>query len=101
VEEVSRVTEPSLSDAVVKWTGWGVSSAPTRDDDYVERIGGMALVQRVKELETDFYQSTARHVVADIGEAARVAAAEFRGRHPDVGEDAVDALAWCYSYDFK
>jgi hypothetical protein len=29
------------------------------------------------------------------------AAAEFRVRHAELSDEAVAALAWCYSYDFK
>lgn len=30
-----------------------------------------------------------------------LAVADFRDLHPEVGEEAVRALAWCYAYDFK
>jgi hypothetical protein len=32
---------------------------------------------------------------------ADLAASEFRGRHPEISDDAVEALAWYYSWDWK
>jgi hypothetical protein len=30
-----------------------------------------------------------------------IASADFRSRHPDLCDEAVEALAWCYTFDYK
>lgn len=63
--------------------------------------GAAELLPRIRELKDDFYVSDARFTVADLRQMGDVAAEQFRKAHPEVGEDAVKALAWCYTYDFK
>ncbi len=62
---------------------------------------GVDLVHAVHRLEDDFYRSDARLTADDLVLMGEQAAAEFRALHPEVGEDAVQALKWCYTYDFK
>ena|SRR5215469_18108742 len=94
-----------VSDAIVVWTGWGDTSWPARDNArLVHRFGSQLaadLVPRIRQLEDDFYASDARFTVADLAEMGMVAASQFRQRHPETSEDAVQALAWCYTYDYK
>jgi hypothetical protein len=52
-------------------------------------------------LEDDFYASTARYTAKDLQEMSEVASEEFRKGHPEVEETVVQALAWCYTFDFK
>ena len=30
-----------------------------------------------------------------------IATAKFRRVHPDISEEALSALSWCYTFDFK
>jgi hypothetical protein len=32
---------------------------------------------------------------------ARQASAEFAAKHPDISAEAVKALAWCYTFDYR
>ena len=77
-----KATEPRLTRAVVEWTGWGSTPTPVRDDARViARFGhaaGSALATAARRLEADYAAGSA----------------EFRSRHPELGIDAVDALAW-------
>ncbi len=94
----------ALSDAIVSWTGHGQSPHPVRDDSTVERqLGGPDTKLRAafRTLVQEFYASDARLTAVDLQEMGSVAMAEFRARHPRVSEDALQALAWCYTYDFK
>ncbi|ANJ25852.1 hypothetical protein ATC03_02900 [Agromyces aureus] len=79
--------EPRLTRAVVEWTGWGTAPAPVRDDARViAKFGataGPALVKAARRLEADY----------------GFGSEEFRLRHPELGTDAVDALAWASAYD--
>jgi hypothetical protein len=51
--------------------------------------------------EDDFYESDARYTAADIKEMGDLASAQFRRNHLEVSEEAIEALAWCYTYDYK
>jgi hypothetical protein len=77
-----KATEPRLTRAVVEWTGWGTTPLPARDDARViARFGkeaGPALAKAARRLEADFSADSA----------------EFRAKHPEIGVDGVDALAW-------
>lgn len=94
-----------LTRAVVFWTGWGRATWPDRDDDkLIAEYGddvGLDLVQAVHRLEDDFYSSNARFTEDNLALMGEHAAAEFRDRHPEIGEDGVQALTWCYTYDYK
>ena len=70
----------------------------------VEQFGkdvAVDLLPIVKALEDDFYGSEARHRAPTLKEMGDQAASEFRLRHPEISEDAVQALAWCYTYDYR
>lgn len=102
------VTRPDfgrLSEAIVLWTGWGNSSWASRDDARVVQAFGQeearALLPRIRELHHEFYRSDARHTEPDLGGMADKAAQQFRALHPEISEEAIRALAWCYSFDNK
>ena len=103
--QVKHWSSQELTEAVVIWTGWGRAAWPSRDKSLVvDRFGAdlaTELAPAISKLEDDFYSSDARHVASDLATMADLAAAQFRARHPEVGEEAVRALAWCYTYDYK
>lgn len=94
-----------VSQAIVVWTGWGSASWPSRDDArLVERFGvdqALDLVPSVRQLKEEFYESEAEYVAADLAEMGGMASRRFRELHPEISDDAVRALAWCYTYDYK
>lgn len=94
-----------LTRAIVVWTGWERSSSPAHDEGaVVAAFGeeqGLDLLVRVRALEDEFYLSNANNEAPDLVAMGRQAAAEFSRKHPEIGEEAVQALAWCYTYDFK
>ena len=94
-----------LSEAMVVWTGWGELSFPARDTQrVVARFGldaALELMPKIRELEDQFYASNARFTVEGLKEMGDEAARQFRSRHPGlISEEAVEALAWCYTYDY-
>ena len=97
--------DPSiLSVALVVWTGMGVTASPSREEARViERFGeavALDLLPRLRQLQDDFYLSTAYNTASDLKAMGDAAAEEFRRMHPEIG-DEVDALAWCYTFDWK
>jgi hypothetical protein len=94
-----------VSRAIVVWTGYGQCSKPTRDEArLVDEFGEEAaldVLPIVRQLETDFYTSTAYNTVLGLHAMAERAASEFKGRHPELLDVAAAAFAWCYAYDWK
>lgn len=94
-----------LSDAVVVWTGRGVTAIPSRDEArLVERFGeavALDLLPQLRRLEEDFYLSTAYNTAPDLMTMGDQAADDFRRMHPEIGDEAVEALVWCYVWDWK
>lgn len=105
MEQVTFMDASMLSTAVIIWTGWGQVAWPSRDEArLVDRFGSEAtadLLPQIRKLEEDFYSSDARFVVADLKAMGEAAADDFRQKHPEISEDAVQALAWCYTFDYK
>ena len=96
---------PSISSAIVVWVGWGTTSHPSRDvGRLVSEFGEDAtheLLPQLHEIEKEFYSSDARLVATDLVEMAEMAKARFRNLHPSISDEAINALAWCYTYDYK
>jgi len=96
---------PSISNALIVWTGWGRTSWPQRDEKRLaEEFGpeqAHELMPKIQELEDEFYSTDARFLADSLAEMGQIASAQFRGRHPELSDDAVMALAWCYTFDFK
>ena len=92
-------------EAIVVWTGFGRSSWPSRNDELIARHFGhetaAMLLPIIRRLEDDFYASDARHTASDLAEMARISSQQFKAKYPDVPDDAVRALAWCYTFDYK
>lgn len=99
------MSRPTLSEAIVVWSGWGRTAAPARDEArVVAELGAdvaLDLLPQIRALEDNFYESDARWVLAGLQEMGDRAADEFRVRHPEISDEAVEALAWCYTFDYK
>jgi len=104
VEALNKDPE-SLVRAVEVWTGWGECNAPNRSDARVEAAFGLeaakALLPTIKFLEQEFYRSKAHLVAEDLPQMKDLASRDFRANYPELSERIANALAWCYTYDFK
>lgn len=102
--DVAQPSDESISRAIVAWTGHGQLAWPERDQSRViEAFGPYAkeLMPLIAALDKDFYASAAPNTIGDLNAMTEVAASEFRERHPEVSDGAVDALAWCFSFDMR
>jgi hypothetical protein len=92
-----------LADAVRIWSGWGTSRVPSRDDARIlaqfETSEAESLLAIIGRLEEDFYASDAYRTAPDLTSMVERATADFRRLHPDVSDEIVRILAWCYSSD--
>lgn len=105
MESIGPASATEISEAIVIWTGWGHENRPVRDElrvvDHMGSERAADLMPIVRRLEDEFYESDARYTVADIAEMGERAASRFRTLHPELTRDAIEALSWCYTYDFK
>ena len=94
-----------VADAMVVWTGKGELAWPQPDDARViARFGSVSaneLLPVLRTLYDEFYASDAHLKAASLPEMYAMASAQFRERHPLAGSSMVDALAWCYTFDYK
>lgn len=94
-----------LSEAMVLWTGWETFAWPHRDDSrLIDRFGAAEaapLLPKVHEMSREFYLSKAFQVANDFKEMGDMAIADFKRANPDAPEAAMEALAWCYTFDYR
>ncbi|WP_375493437.1 hypothetical protein [uncultured Jatrophihabitans sp.] len=93
-----------VSQALVVFTGKGLSPFPVRNvDRFAGHFGALTaadLAAEVQRLHDEFYKVEPRADESLVVAADR-ATAVFVARHPELTSDAVDALRWCYTYDWK
>jgi hypothetical protein len=93
-----------LSDALIVWTGKGVTAIPSRDEARsVERFGEAApsnFSRSFAGFKEDFYLSTATTRRPNPEEGDR-AAEDLRRMHLEIGDEAVEALVRCYVWDWS
>lgn len=102
---ISKWNSPVFMKALLVWTGYGLGIAPRRDDaSVVSQFGAEAaseLLPAMKLLIDEFYSSDTKYTAADLEEMGRMATEEFKTKHPEVADEVLKALAWCYTFDFK
>ncbi len=69
--------------------------------DHYGEDSAVELYPEVLELTREFYESDAYKFTEGMSEAGDTAADRFRELHPEILEVAVQALRWCYTWDFK
>ena len=94
-----------LSNAMLLYTGYGKSSFPIWDRSEVEAVyspvEAVELVRTVEDIiaETNSIKVDWESVsLSDAGKKVRAVQSE---RHPDLSEQALDALAWQFTYAWR
>jgi len=94
-----------IKQAVIMWTGYHLKSLPSRDDDVIINnygyIKGKELLQMIKGLESEFYQSKAYQSAGDLKLLYEISKNDFIKNHPNIDPEISEAFAWCYSFDYK
>ena len=94
-----------ISKALIVWLGYGELPWPATSEQRLQDHFGSEVATRllptVVSLFEEFYDSDASRFASDLESMAAMASAPFAERHPDLTEEAVAALAWSYTYDFK
>jgi hypothetical protein len=95
----------TLSDAMLAWTGWKSEISPRRDDEaFIARYGAESAkkwLPVLHALENEFYASNARYTSENLQEMLEAASEDFKKKHPQIEDAVVQALAWCYTFDYK
>ena len=104
-DTVRSVTDSDVvTDALALWVGWGSRSWPERDPERLVEAFGQevtsVLLPVLRQLEQDFFAS-APSQGPDLWAVAEKAASRFRTLHPEIGERGVEALTWCYAFDWR
>lgn len=103
--EIISSNSPLLLEAIRLWTGFGSSVAPDRSDTRLIAHFGSQLATEIlpviKTMEEEFYSSDAQFHAKDMEEMERISSEDFRKLRPDVAEEIVKALAWCYTFDYR
>jgi hypothetical protein len=104
---MSKMTDDEwreVADAIVLWTGKGQETYPRRSDSRLTARYGTEraakLLAVIERLEADFYSSDARNI-RDVAEMGERASAQFRQKYPLLPARAVEAFAWCYTWDYR
>jgi hypothetical protein len=102
---VSKWDSPVFTEAFLVWTAYGQDMMPRHDDaSVVSRFGAEAaseLLPAIRSLMDEFYLSDAKYTAADLVEMGEMATQEFKAKHPEVADEVLKALAWCYTFDFR
>lgn len=94
-----------LSRAVVLCLGYGVSLSPICDGaKLVEIYGqrkGMELLNDVRTLTKEATQFPIDWANSSLAAAGMAVHAEMHNRHPDLDINALDAIAWKFTFDWR
>lgn len=97
------MTDDALTEAIVVWTGYGESAWPRRDDQRLSEhvVDAERLIPLVHVAEADCWASGAHLMSGTLSELARAAELHLRAHRPELGDQAVAALVWAYTFDNK
>jgi hypothetical protein len=93
------------SEAIVLYLGRGMAPYPKRDPErLITRFGGsegLDLVTYAEEVLREMYEVSPDWASEDLPAATRRAVRRVAEGHPDLSEEALDALRWSYGWDWK
>lgn len=93
------------NDALMLYLGVGISPYPQRDPQrLVLKYGeekGLDLVTYSEAILRELYEQEPDWSVDDLAGATRRASTAVADNHPELSNDAVEALKWSYSWDWK
>lgn len=99
------VEDRDLSRAVVEFLGKGRSPFPRTDEDAVlasaGEADGPALLARVRAIVDEMMAIKIDWSARTLAEGGREAEAILAGRHPELGADALEALYWMFTYNWR
>jgi hypothetical protein len=93
------------SEALILFLGLGITPHPKRDPERVlAKFGdgvGLDLVAYSQAVLTELYNEQPDWNTENLAEATERAVDKVRASHPELSGDAIEALRWSYSWDWK
>jgi hypothetical protein len=99
----AATARPGLSAAIIAFLGKGESSLPRADDDAISASPAdrPALVADVRAVVAECLAIDPDWSTHTLAEGGRVARSAMAQRHPELSSEALDALAWAYTYNWR
>lgn len=92
-----------ISEAIAIWLGWHLISWPQRSSKRLAQTYGETAVPELlpilKGLKKEFDSADVSAVLSSLSDMGDAAAAQFRPKHPEITEDAIQALRWAFTFD--
>ena len=97
--------ETDLSRAVVLYLGFGSAPSPQANGSTLTReFGaerGAELLERVVDLLDEVREIQIDWPIHSLASAGDAACDSMRGRHPELSEEALRALGWKFTFDWR
>jgi hypothetical protein len=97
--------DEARSEAVILLLGRGISPYPKRDPERLtQRFGeelGLDLVQYSEAVLAELYAEPPDWSTDDLKSATENAVQRIRSGHPELSDEALSALGWSFSWDWK
>lgn len=100
-----KTINSELSEALIIYVGWGSSRAPKSDDSrIIERFGPSKGKSLLEALDVIFHDVNSMpidwstHTLVSAGQAARDHA---HRKYPDLSDEALKALEWKFTFDWR
>lgn len=92
-----------LSEGVLAYLHSRDAASPRTDEAAVLALpdGDQALLEQVKAVVNESLAVTVDWNALSLGDAGRHAAAETAKRHPELDREALDALAWNFTFAWR
>jgi hypothetical protein len=98
------MTDTPLDTGILAYLQRGVAASPRSDTAAVLAISateGEALLRQVKAVVTESLSVPVDWPSTTLADAGRHVSDVMRERHPELGQDALDALAWNVTYEWR
>lgn len=103
MEEMSLSTWNRISEAIVVWSGFRIFPCSRCEENRVVEHFGANMAAEVLPLMykivDEFYATDAYEVASSQIKMGDIAEVQFRKKYPEISDEAVKALVWCYSFD--
>ncbi|MFE6735851.1 hypothetical protein [Microbacterium sp. NPDC057650] len=99
--------DQALDEAIVAYLGKGRSSFPRSDEEAVGPVASAhgideaVLLNRVRAVVDELMALTIDWPAKSLSEGGREAQQIIAVRHPELGPDALDALRWMFTYNWR
>lgn len=99
------MNDDELSTGVVAYLQKGSAASPRADEEACARVAAArepaTLVSEVKALVQESLAIRIDWDATSLGDAGRQVAAEMARRHPELSQEALEALAWNFTFAWR